>query len=142
MRQFSHNDFSIGLPDRWIDTSIIALAGPPNKGFSPSITITREKLEFQLKVEEYGANQLVALESELGENDYEVIEEGMISLGNFTTFARIHTFDVSDEIKAMQMQVYFVKSFDAITITCTSTDEAFADHRPVFMESVKNFKWS
>lgn len=142
MRQFVHHDFSIGLPDRWIDSSVIAIAGPPDKGFSPSITVTREKLDFQLSVEEYAANQRVALETELDDNDYEVIEEGMIQVGNSKTSARVHIFDVSDDIKAMQMQVYFVKSFEAITITCTSTDDGFADHRPLFMEAVNNFKWN
>ncbi len=141
MQQFIHNDFSIGLPDRWIDTSIIAIAGPPDRGFSPSITITREKMDFELKLEEYASNQLASLESELGENDYEVIEEGTILINNSTSIARIHTFEVSEDIKAKQMQIYFVKGYEAITITCTSTDDGFADHRPIFMEAVNNFKW-
>lgn len=142
MREFTHNDFSIGLPDRWIDTSILAIAGPPDRGFSPSITITREKLDFQLKIEEYAANQLAALEQELGDNDYEVVEEGTISINNSPTFARIHTFDVSEDLKAKQMQTYFVKGFEALTITCTSTEDGFDDHKPLFMDAVKYFKWN
>lgn len=141
MREFTHNDFSIGLPDRWIDTSIIAIAGPPDSGFSPSITITREKMEFELRTEEYGANQLAALEQELGDNDYEVVEEGTISINNSQNFARIHTFDVNEDLKAKQMQIYFVKGFDAITITCTSTEEGFETHKPIFMDAVKYFRW-
>ena len=142
MQQFIHNDFSIGLPDRWIDTSIIALAGPPDRGYSPSITVTREKLEFQLTVREYASNQLASLEAELEENDYELIEEGTITLNNTNTIARIHTFDVNDDIKAKQMQIYFVKGSEAMTITCTSTQEGFDDHKPYFMEALRYFRWN
>ena len=141
MRDFTHNDFSIGLPDRWIDTSIIAIAGPPDRGFSPSITITRERLEFQLNIEEYAANQLAALEDQLGENDYEVVEEGEMQLNFSAAYSRIHTFDVSDEIRAKQMQIYVIKGNEAITITCTSTDEGFKNSKMLFLEAVRQFQW-
>lgn len=140
MQEFIHHDFSIGLPDRWIDTSVIALVGPPDRGFSPSITITRERMEFQLKLEEYAANQLAALEEEFAENDYEVLNEGAFQL-SVPAYQRTHEFDVTEDIRARQMQVYVVKGDEAITITCTSTDKGFDDSKKLFLEAVKQFRW-
>lgn len=141
MQEFIHDDFSIGLPDRWIDTSVIALAGPPDRGFSPSITITREKLEFQLKIEEYAANQLAAIKEEFDENDYEVTEESAIQLSGLPAYQRIHEFDITEEIRAKQMQIYVIKGDEAITITYTSTDEGFDGSRSLFLETLRQFRW-
>lgn len=141
MRDFIHNDFSIGLPDRWIDTSVIAIAGPPDSGFSPSITVTRERLDFQLKVNEYAANQLAALSEEFGENDYEVIEEGPIQISGMQAYQRTHEFDVDEDLRARQLQVYVVKGDQAITITCTSTDKGFENSKQVFLEAIRQFSW-
>jgi hypothetical protein len=141
MREFIHHDFSIGFPDRWIDTSVIALAGPPDKGFSPSITIMRERLEFRLKIEEHAANQLAVLREQFAENDYEVVNEGEIQLGEVPAYQRTHEFDVTEDIRARQMQVYVIKGDDAITITCTSTDEGFDDSKALFLKAVREFRW-
>jgi hypothetical protein len=141
MREFIHNDFVIGFPERWIDTSIIALAGPPDRGFSPSITITRERLEFQLNINEYAANQMADLEEELKENEYKVVEEGRIQLGDMPAYQRIHKFYVSEDIQAMQMQVYIIKGDAAITITCTTTAEQFNQSKSLFQEAVGQFRW-
>jgi hypothetical protein len=141
MREFTHHDFSIGLPDRWIDTSVIALAGPPDRGFSPSITITRERLEFQLKNEEYAANQRASLEGEFAENDYEVTEESTMQIGGLPAFQRTHEFDVTEDIRAKQLQIYVIKGDEAITITCTSTDEGFEGSKAQFLEALRQFRW-
>ncbi len=141
MREFIHNDFSIGLPDRWIDTSVVALLGPPNNGFSPSITITREQLDFQLNTEEYASNQFTSLEEQFADNDYEVVDEGAFQLISIQAYQRTHTFDVTEDIRAKQMQIYVIKGNEAITITCTSTDEGFNSSKAVLLEAIRQFKW-
>ncbi len=142
MQEFVHNDFVIGFPSRWIDSSVVILAGPQNDGYSPNITITRERLEFQLTAAEYAANQLMVLRQDLSQEGYQVVEEGPLPLAGMTAYQRIHTFRMSDvNLQLTQMQVYVVKGREAITITCTNTAGWFDRTKPIFMEAIKQFKW-
>jgi hypothetical protein len=142
MKEFSHHDFSIGLPPRWIDSTVVVLAGPPNEGYSPNITVTREQLEFRLSVEEYAAEQLIALRQGLAEKSYKVLEEGPLSLGPAGAFQRVHRFEVEEEgLRITQLQIYLVRGGEALTITCTHRSEWFEQLKPQFMEAARMFHW-
>lgn len=142
MQEFVHNDFVIGFPLRWIDSSVVILAGPQNDGYSPNITITRERLEFQLTAAEYAANQLMVLQQDLSQEGYQVVEEGSLSLTGLTAYQRVHTFRMSDaNLQLKQMQVYVVRGKEAITITCTNTAEWFDRTKLIFTEAIKQFRW-
>lgn len=142
MRDLFHYDFSIGLPERWLDSSVVVMAGPPNDGYSPNITVNRETLDFRLSVAEYAANQLLQLQQGLVEQKYKLVEEIPLSLGGVDAIQRTHRFEVSeDNLKVMQMQVYAVKGNEAITITCTNLAEWFDRTRPTFVEAIQQFRW-
>ncbi|MGI9067364.1 MAG: DcrB-related protein [Pyrinomonadaceae bacterium] len=142
MLDFVHNDFTIGFPARWIDSSLVVLAGPPNDGYSPNITISREKLNFNLTTAEYAASQLVALREGLADQHYEVLEETPLTLGDMSAFERVHKFDVAeDNLRIIQLQVYLVKSNEALTITCTNLSDWFDRTKPHFRDAIRQFRW-
>lgn len=142
MSDFVHNDFTMSLPPRWIDSSVVVLSGPPNDGYSPNISVNREKLDFQLSVAEYAAEQLLQLQQGLAEQKYRVVEEIALSLGGLDAIQRTHRFEVEeDDLQIMQMQVYVVKGSEAITVTCTNLAEWFDRTKPIFMEAINQFKW-
>jgi hypothetical protein len=142
MRDFFHYDFIIGIPPRWIDSSVVVLAGPPNDGYSPNINISREQLSFRLTPAEYAATQLVALQQGLAAQKYKVIEEGPTTLGDVDAFQRLHRFEVeTDNVRITQLQVYVVKGHEAITITCTNLSEWFDQTKPMFIDAIERFRW-
>ena len=142
MQDFAHNDFVIGFPAHWMDSSVVILSGPPNGGFSPNVTITRERLEFQLDCTAYARNQLAMLRQELAPAGYKVIEEGVLQLAGINAYQRIHTFRVADaDAQVTQLQVYVVKGAEAVTITCSHLAPWFDQMRPVFTEAIHRFKW-
>ena len=142
MQDFFHYDFIIGIPQRWIDSSVVVMSGPPNDGYSPNIAVNRETLQFQLSVAEYASEQLVQLQQGLAEQKYKVVEETSISLGGLEAIQRTHKFEVEeDNLRIIQMQVYVIKGSDAITITCTNLAEWFDHTKPIFMEAIRQFRW-
>lgn len=142
MAEFVHNDFRIGFPPRWIDSSVVVLAGPPNDGYSPNINVSREQLQFRLTAAEYAAEQLLALQEGLAEQGYTVVEERDTTLGGEAAFQRLHRFEVAEEgLRITQLQIYVVKGQEAVTITCTNLTDWFEQTRPTFMEAVKQFRW-
>lgn len=142
MHELNHDDFTIGLPADWTDDSVIVISGPLNGEHTPSITITREHLKSQLSSVDYGKAQLSFLYQELEGTDFNVIEEGNISLAGLIAYHRIYTFFVADiNMRVIQMQVYVVKGIEAMTITCTDAAESFDHNKPVFLDAVRQFKW-
>ncbi len=142
MQEMIHYDYAIGMPQRWIDASVVVIVGPPNDGYSPNITITRERLDFPMTSVEYAGNQLPALQRELENEGYEVVEEGPLALGNLEAYHRVHTFRMSDiGLEVKQLQVYIVSGTDAITITCTNLTHLFENTKPTFLEAIKRFGW-
>lgn len=142
MADLVHYDFSIGMPQRWIDSSMVVIAGPPNDGYSPNITISREQLDFRLTPAEYAAGQLLALQQGLAEQNYRVVEESPLALGGMEAFQRIHRFEVAeDDLRITQLQVYFVRGSEALTVTCTNLSEWFDQTRGTFLDALQRFNW-
>lgn len=142
MQEITHADWTIGLPDKWIDNSIVIFNGPPNDGFSPNITVLRELIAHPLSAEEYAANQLAGLMEEFNDQNYQVLEEGRVQLGGLAAHYRVHTFLMDDNSTELtQMQVYVVRNLEAITITFTHLSHWFALQRQVFLDSLEMFSW-
>lgn len=142
MQEFSHYDFAVGLPQGWMDASVVVVAGPPNDGYSPSITITREQLEFQMDVSQYATKQLSALHKELSQDAYRVKEEGLLPLNGVSAYQRTHSFDISDMgVEVTQLQIYIIKEQTALTLTCTNLTEWFDRTKPIFMDAIRQFRW-
>lgn len=143
MQELTHGDWTIGLPDKWIDNSIVIFNGPPNDGFSPNITVLREPLTYALSAEEYASNQLAGLMEEFNDQNYQVLEEGTVKLGDLAAYYRIHSFLMDDDSRELtQMQVYVVRGMEAITITFTHLSQWFALQRQIFLDSLSMFQWS
>lgn len=142
MQEMVHFDYTIGLPPRWIDASVVVIVGPPNDNYNPNITITREPLDFQMSASEYAANQLAGLHAELDSVGYQVLEENPLSIGGLPAYLRVHTFQMPEaELEVTQMQVYLVRGKEALTITCTNLSHWFEQTRPLFMEALQRFRW-
>ncbi|MEM0337941.1 MAG: DcrB-related protein [Candidatus Caldarchaeum sp.] len=142
MQEITHADWTIGLPDKWIDNSIVIFNGPPNDGFSPNITVLREPMTHPLSAEEYASNQLAGLMEEFNDQNYQVLEEGTVKLGELAAYYRIHSFLMDDNRSELtQMQVYVVRGLEAITITFTHLSQWFPLQRQVFLDSLSMFSW-
>jgi hypothetical protein len=142
MQTLTHYDYTIGLPTRWLDASVVVLVGPPNENYSPSITITRDQLDFAMNASEYAANQLAGLKAELGHAGYKVLEEGSVTVGGMLAYQRLHTFQMPEaELEITQLQVYLVRGREALTITCTHLSHRFEEFRPLFEEALQQFRW-
>ncbi len=142
MRDFVHNDFALGLPDGWADASVVVVAGAPNDGYSPSITITREQLEYEVDAYQYATAQLKSLQDELARDGFQVREEGAFALPGLVAYRRVHSFDIPDlGVAVTQMQVYVTKGAEAITLTCTNLSEHFPQTLETFLAAVRQFKW-
>ncbi|GBC93870.1 hypothetical protein HRbin15_02372 [bacterium HR15] len=142
MQEMHHYDYTIGLPQRWIDASVVVMVGPPNDNYSPSITITRDYLDFAMSASEYAANQLVGLKTELGGVGYRVVEEGTTTIGGLPAYQRLHTFQMPEGgFEITQLQVYVVRGREAITITCTNLSQWFEQTRPLFAGALQQFRW-
>lgn len=142
MQELIHGDWTIGLPDKWLDNSIVIFNGPPNDGFSPNITVLREPLTYLLSAEEYASNQLAGLMEEFNDQNYQVLEEGTVKLGELPAYYRIHSFLMDDsDSELTQMQVYVVRGMEAITITFTHLSQWFSLQRQVFLDSLSLFQW-
>ena len=142
MREFVHNDFALGLPDGWVDASVVVLAGAPNDGYSPSITITREQLDYEVDAYQYATKQLKSLQDELAQDGFQVQEEGAFALPGVSAYRRVHSFDIADlGVTITQMQVYVTKGAEAITLTCTNLSDWFPRTLETFLAAVNRFKW-
>jgi hypothetical protein len=144
VRKLTHHDLSIGHPEGWADDSVVSITGPPRGDYSPSITITREELESEMSAAEYAAVQLEELRRETAGMEYRLHGEEPLPLpfAGVIALQRVHAFVIDElEVEVMQMQVYAVKGFEAVTITCTDTAEQFAGTRPTFLEAVRLFTW-
>lgn len=142
MQTVIHYDYAIGLPPRWMDGSVVVLLGPPNENYSPSITITRDQLNFPMNAQEYAANQLASLQAELGDAGYKVLEEGSLTLGGLLGYQRVHTFQMREaDLTITQLQIYLVRGNEALVITCTQLGHLFEQTRPLFLEALQQFRW-
>lgn len=142
MKKFIHNEITLGWPEGWLDTSILLLNGPPINGFSPNITVTRERIEHKMNSQEYAAIQLNALKESLGEDGYRVLEEKKAEYRGMKAYQRVHTFQISDAgVAVKQLQVYFVNESEALTITCTDSVEHFEQSQKLFFDAIMMFTW-
>jgi hypothetical protein len=142
MREFVHNDFALGLPDGWADASVVVVAGTPNDGYSPSITITREQLDYEVDAYQYATRQLKDLQEELAQSGFQVREEGAFALPGVSAYRRVHSFEISDlAVSVTQMQVYVIRGAEAVTLTCTNLSEWFPRTLQTFLDAVKQFRW-
>ncbi len=143
MQQIQYNDFLVGQPSDWIDSSHVILIGPARNNYSPNITIVRENLESQRSSQEYAAEQLPKLQQQFQNKNYEIIKEEPFTLGNLSVYQRIHTFSMPElEAEIKQWQIYVIaKNNDAITITCTDKVETFEQSYTTFAEAVQQFSF-
>lgn len=142
MREFVHDDFKLSIPEEWADASVVVAAGPPNDGYSPSITVTREHLEYEVNASQYAARQLESLQEEMAQGGYQVREEGPFTLPGLSAFQRVHAFRVDDlGVEITQLQVYVTKGRQALTLTCTNLSDWFDQTRPTFLAAVKQLRW-
>jgi hypothetical protein len=144
VRKLNHHDLGIGFPPGWLDDSVVSLTGPPREGYSPSITITREELESEISAAEYAANQLRELEEGAVGIEYRLHgdEPFPLPIAGVTAHRRLQAFFIAEMgLEVMQMQVYVVKGFEAVTITCTDTAGQFAATKATFLEAVRMFTW-
>jgi hypothetical protein len=144
MRTIVHDIVKVGWPEGWMDLSTVILVGPPDGDFSPSITITRERLGDPIGASEYAEQQLPLLQQELGEMGFTVKQEGPITVGKTKTpaFQRIYTITAPDtQMGLMQWQVYVVVKGEAITFTSTDKAATFAKTMPIFQAAIGEFRF-
>jgi hypothetical protein len=144
MRTITHNTAKVGWPDGWMDVSTVILVGPPDGDFSPSITITRERLVAPVTAADYAAQQLPLLQKELAQMGFAVKQEGPASVGNAAIpgFQRLYSITAPDtQMPLLQWQVYVVRKGEAITITSTDKSATFPKSLPVFQAAIKEFQF-
>ncbi len=142
MRTLTFNDFSIGCPQGWLDTSTIVMVGPPDGEFCPSVTVTREYLAKAVNAANYGEQQGQALDQELSSEGYKVQTQGLTSVNGVEAFERFHTFKAPDSsLPIKQRQVYFTRGKIGLTITLTDKIETFDANRELFDAAVQRFAW-
>ena len=124
-----------------MDASSVILVGPPKADYSPSITITRERLAAPQTAAQYGDSQLAALQQQFADHGYSVKQDGPFKAGSLAGYERIHAFRVSGvNGEIQQWQVYVIAGSDAITITSTDLATTFEASLPLFQEAVRQFK--
>jgi hypothetical protein len=142
MEKMRHHDFVCGLPPGWFDVSTVVLVGPAEGDFSPNIAITREPLPAPVSAEQYAADQLAQLKESLGEQDYRVLQEGMVTVGEQPAFQRLHIFRMPDVgVQVKQWQVYVIGRRGAVTLTCSDKVETFDRSFRTFQEAVNQFRF-
>ncbi len=142
METLKHHDFKIGMPDGWVDASHVILVGPREEEYSPTITVTREPLEWPISARAYATEKRSELQEQFGPQGYEVLEEAPLQVGGLASFQRTHTWMLPDaEIQITQMQVYLVKEDAAVVVTCTDRSGRFDDRKAAFMEAVQQFEF-
>lgn len=142
MQQFQYDrQFVMGRPDGWLDLSTLVFAGPPRGDFSPSITVSRERLDRLVTAQQYAANQLSGLREEFGGLGLEFLGEGPIELHNASAWQRVHSFRMPDSaVVVRQWQTYVIRGDTAITVTCTDTESAWEQTLPTFRSAIGSLR--
>jgi hypothetical protein len=141
MKTIRHFDYSLGVPNGWIDASVVSFVGPHQDDYSPSMTVTRDYVDSPISPAEYAAVQRRELEAELGDLGFLVLEEGPCSIQDAPAFRRVYTFDLEDIGKVQQLQVYLVRASDALTITATDLAARFNKSLLQFLQMLDGFRF-
>ena len=143
MRELTHNDLAIGWPNGWLDVSNVTLIGPASGGFTPNITINRQRLEKPVGAEEYAAEQQLQLAKKLEASGFRVLNHGPFRLGAIIAYQRTQVFMApAAKVEVTQLQVHAVRNLEAVVITATDKASTFERNLPIFKASIDQFKWS
>jgi hypothetical protein len=139
MKDLVHQEMSIGFPDGWTDRTEVVFAGPVREGRSPTVTIKRITLQFEMSLAEFVKFQIQAAEVLLGVKPIDVMEEGPTTLAGIPAHIRVYRMRFAGKW-CVQRQYYALRGLSAYVLTTTSADEHYTDDLPVFEEILARFQ--
>ena len=142
MQQLPHNDFAIGWPAGWIDSSTVSLIQPKEDGFRPNLNITRQLLEKPCSVQEYSNQQDKSLSKQLESKGYRILEKGPTTLGGMKAYQRRQTFVIPNaNIQVVQLQVHVIRDNCVYVVTASDKASTFEKNLPIFNAALAQFKF-
>lgn len=140
MDELTHHEFSIGLPEAWVDRTEVILVGPAKDGSSPTVTVKRIVLKAPQTLEQFVGFQLHGLRELVGVKPIDIVEERDTTLGGLPAYMRTYHLRYLDKF-LMQRQVYALRGLVAYVLTETSGRERFEGDLPLFDEILKKFQF-
>lgn len=142
MKPLTFADIQIGLPPRWKNETNIALSGPVEDDFAPSIAITRDVFEDDISLDDFFPFAGEQLKAGLDEQGYRLLTEVRTVIAKMPAGQRIYQFELDEaQTLVQQMQISFVRGREAVTVTCTNLAMNFTDTLPAFQEMLESFRW-
>lgn len=134
------NGFTTEVPDEWDDRTMQTFVGPTGRaGFAANIVITRERVAASTKIEDYAAQQRLAVEAEVP--TLEILDERVTTINNAPAFQRLQRFTIED-YHLQQAQTFISAGEVVFVITSTSEVADFDQQIPAFRRIVENFRIS
>ena len=143
MRVLRHSEFEIGVPDGWLDRSLVILRPPDSDHLAPSITVSRQPLSADISSEEFAIQQIPALTETFAEYGFRIIEERQVRLAGLDAFRYAYEFTSQESnLHVIQIQIYLIRNGFVYVLTATDDAERFHDHKSALEDAIAHFNFA
>ena len=127
----------LGLPDGWVDRSVLTYVGPDDGEGSPSLVATREDLLAHMTVGRYAAMQDAAVRA--GFDGVDLLEDRETTVAGHPAVRR--TYRWSHDGRVMRQRIWcLVVDGVGYTIVASAPDAAFDALRGTFATALRGFR--
>jgi hypothetical protein len=127
----------LGLPDGWVDRSVLTYVGPDDGEGSPSLVVTREELAEHMTLARYAAMQDAAVRA--GFDGIELLEDRETTVAAHRAVRRTYRWSYDDHVMRQRMWCLVVEGV-GYAIVASAPDAAFDGLRGTFATALRGFR--
>jgi hypothetical protein len=127
----------LGLPDGWVDRSVLTYVGPDDGEGSPSLVVTREQLAEHMTLGRYAAMQDAAVRA--GFDGIDLLEDRETTVAAHRAVRRTYRWRYDDRVMRQRMWCLVVDGV-GYAIVASAPDAAFDGLRGTFATALRGFR--
>lgn len=143
MKETRHGDFVLGVPEGWVDTTLVTLRSPKEGRVQSTLTVARCPLAAPASAMEFAAAQWPELQRSFGPDCVRLLEEGPVTLAAESAFRRVYECAMNEgRVLLTQAQYYVVRSQTAYIVTLTDTRDHFQSAFQHAEQAIRAFRFA
>jgi hypothetical protein len=128
---------ALGLPEGWVDRSVLTFVGPDGGEGSPSLVVSSDRLEPGTSMARYAAMQDAAVRA--GFDGIELLEDRETTVGGHRAVRRTYRWRYDD--RTMRQRTWsLVVGQTGYTIVASAPDAMFEGLRSTFAAALREFR--
>ncbi len=129
MARRTFDDFSVEVPEGWVNASVVNLVGLDSEVFQPTLVVTREDSP-AVDVERYARSLLPSIARQM--RRHQLLSSGAATVAGRPAFRLEHRFETPNGVRARQIQHFLVHETDLLVVALTCAEAEYETRRPHF----------